>query len=499
MIMHILEMWMQGFYVAASGTNLIYLFVGTFSGLVIGALPGLGANFALSIALPLTFWVEPASAIILMCSLHASATFGGSISAILINAPGTVGSVAACWDGHPLSQQGKAKLALGVSALGSVAGGFIGWVMLVATTPILIFLALKMGPAEYFMVAMLALCLLSLAAGGETIKGLIMGGLGLMLAFVGMDPTTGAARYTMGSLYLEDGIPLVPVAVGLFALSQAIIIAEKGGTVMQVAKMSGSAWEGVSLALRKPITILRCSIIGVLMGIVPALGVSTANIVAYLVEKRAAKDPESFGKGNPIGVLAPESANNACVVGELVPTFTLGIPGASPAALLLAALMLHGIQPGPDYFSKGALPYAVFVGVLLAQFAFFFLGLGFAGFFAKVCLIPNALLVSLVTVLCFMGAYAWRNTLIDVFLTIFFGIFGYILIKAKWPHACVILGFVLGKLIEANFHRALLIAHGSYATFFKRPGSLSMIIVMVALLSWPYLSALFLRRGTKNR
>jgi len=482
-----LEMWFEGFLVAISGANLLYLLVGTFFGLIVGALPGLGANFALALALPMTFWMEPASAIILMCALHASATYGGSIASILINAPGTVGSVATCWDGHPLAQQGKARLALSIAAASSFAGGLIGWIMIIVITPFLVALALKMGPPEYFMIALIALSLLSLAAQGQTVKGLILGGLGVLISFVGRDPMTGMPRYTFGSLYLEDGIPLIAVAVGLFALSQAFIMAEKGGTIAETYEMKGSMLEGFLYVIKRPLAIARAAIVGILMGIIPALGVSTANIVSYFIEKKASKDPEQFGKGHPSGVLAPEASNNGCIVGELVPTLTLGIPGASPQALLLAALIMHGIQPGPDYFEKGALPYAVFIGVLLAQFAFFIVGTSLAKYFAMVCKIPNAILVSMVTILCFIGAYAWRHTLIDVGIMIVFALFGYILIRYKWPHACFILGFVLGKLVESNFHRSLLMSE-TYSTFFTRPGSLGMIIFLGLMFFWPLIS-----------
>ncbi len=483
-------MWWEGFLVATQGYNLLYLLSGTVVGLIIGALPGLGPLFAVALMLPLTFGMPAVSAIILLAAVHASTAYGDSLASILINTPGGVGSVASCWDGFPMAQQGKAGMALGLSAAGSLFGGVIGWLSLVLISPVLTGLALKMGPAEYFMLALLALSLLSLAAQGETIKGLILGGIGLLLAFIGRDPITATQRFTMGNMYLQDGVPLVPVVVGLFALSQAIILAESGGVIAQVRGTKGDVWQGVVGAFRRPITLLRGGIIGILLGIMPALGLSTANIVAYLAEKRASREPETFGKGNVAGLLAPETAKNACIVGDLIPTFTLGIPGSSTTALFLAALTLHGIQPGAEFFQAGSLSYAVFVGILLAQFAFFVLGLLFAGYFARVVLLPNSLLVPLIVVLSFIGAYAMRHTLLDVLITILFGFVGYVLSKHRWPQACLVLGFVLGDIAESNLQRALLISGGSYLGVLARPGALGIFMTMLVMLGWPYLAKL---------
>jgi putative tricarboxylic transport membrane protein len=217
-------------------------------------------------------------------------------------------------------------------------------------------------------------------------------------------------------------------------------------------------------------------------------------VISYLVEKRSSKHPETFGQGEPAGLLAPEIAKGSCIIGDLIPTFTLGVPGSGVTALFLAALILHGIQPGPDFFGKGALPYAVFMGILLAQFTFFLMGLGFASKIAKVVFVPNAFLVPTVIVLCFFGAFAMRNFLTDVIITFVFGLVGFILYKSKWPLPCLVLGFVLGDLVESNFHRTLIIGHGSLTPFFTRPASLFLFIASIVLLCWPYITAFFFRR-----
>ncbi len=380
-------------------------------------------------------------------------------------------------------------MALGISTFGSLLGGIIGWLTLVLIAPALTAFAIMIGAPEYFMLGILALSLLAIAARGENIRGLILGGVGLLIAFVGQDPIEGLNyRFTFGSIYLEDGLPLVPVTVGLFALSQAIVLAEEGGTIAQFFEATGSVWEGVREALRRPMTLVRGGVAGIILGIMPALGISSASIVAYFVEKQSSKDPASFGKGNPSGLLAPETAKSACVVGDMIPTFTLGIPGSATTAILMVALVIHGLEPGPRFFLSGAAPYAVFVGILLAQIAFFVSGVFLARYFAKIVLIPNALLVPSIVLLSFIGAFAIRNRMEDVLITIGFGLIGYLLKRVNWPTACMVLGLVLGDLVESNFHRALRIGDDNYAIFFTRPIALILLICTALFLLWPLIS-----------
>jgi putative tricarboxylic transport membrane protein len=479
-------MWLEGFVTAFLPLNLLYLVLGTAVGMVIGALPGLGPLFAVSLMLPLTFGMPAATAIIFLTAVHAATAYGDSFASIVINTPGGVGSVASCWDGYPMAQKGQAGVAMGISTLGSFLGGIIGWISLVVLSPVLIWFALKMGPPEYFMVAVLALSLISLAAGEEVLKGLLLGGIGLLLSFVGRDPITAEARFTFGSLYLEDGIPLASVVLGVFALSQVLVLAGKTGSISQVRGV-GKVWDGFRMVLRLPGTILRAGLIGIGMGILPALGLSSANVVAYFVEKRFSKHPETFGTGEPRGLLAPEIAKNACIVGDLIPTFTLGIPGSSVTAIFLAAMVIHGIQPGAAFFTgSGALAYTIFAGILLAQVSFFVMGLLFARQFARVALIPNALLAPLIVVLSLIGSFALRGRFEDVVLTFIFGIVGYLFVVFRYPATCLVLGLVLGNLMEANFQRSLLISGGEYSIFFTRPISLTLFLLTIGLLVGPY-------------
>lgn len=485
-------MWLEGFSIALQGSNIFYLLLGTAFGLLVGALPGLGPLFGVALMLPLTFGMPAATAIIFLTSIHAATTYGDSIASILINTPGGVGSVAACWDGYPMAKSGRAGVALGISTMGSFLGGLMGWLTLVLISPLLTVFAVKIGAAEYFLLALMALSLLSIASRGQTVKGLILGGLGLLMAFVGQDHIHGLDyRYTFGSIFLEDGLPLVPVTVGLFALSQAIALAGEGGAAAGVIPVRGGVLEGVKETLRRPLTVIRGGAAGVLLGIMPALGLSSASVIAYLVEMRSSRAPKAFGTGHPAGLLAPETAKNACVVGDMIPTFTLGIPGSATTAVLLAALTIHGMEPGPRFFTAGALPYAVFCGILLAQFSFFIAGLFLARYFAWVIHIPNAILSPSIVVLSFVGAYAMRSRMEDVFITIVFGVLGYALNRLRYPTVCLVLGLVLGKMVESNFHRAVLVGGGSYDVFFTRPISLTLFVITVLFMIWPYLPGLY--------
>ncbi|HVO92285.1 MAG TPA: tripartite tricarboxylate transporter permease [Terriglobales bacterium] len=460
---------------------------GSAFGMVIGALPGLGPLFGVALMLPLTFGMPPATAIIFLTAVHAATAYGDSFASIMINAPGGVGSVASCWDGYPMAQQGKAGVAMGISTFGSFIGGVTGWISLVLLSPLLIMVAVHMGPPEYFMVAIMALSLLALASGEQPLKGLFLGGIGLLLSFIGRDPITAEARFTFGITYLEDGLPLAAVVLGLFALSQALVLSQEEGSISQFRTI-GNIWHGFLEVLKFPATVARASVVGIFMGVLPALGLSSANVVAYFVEKRAAKDPEKFGQGDSRGLLAPEIAKNACIVGDLIPTFALGIPGSSVTAIFLAAMIMHGLQPGPEFFSRsGALPYTVFAGILLAQVSFFIMGLLFARQFAKAVLIPNALLVPIIVVLSFVASLALRGDVEDIVVTFVFGFLGYLMSIYRYPAACVVLGLVLGDLVEANFQRSLLIGRGSYLIFFTRPLSLTLFILTVLMLVWPYL------------
>jgi putative tricarboxylic transport membrane protein len=350
-------------------------------------------------------------------------------------------------------------------------------------------------------VALLALTLVSVAAEGQMIKGLILCGIGLMLAFVGPDPVNGYMRFTFGSLYLQNGIDLMPVVLGLFAMAQAIHLTTQGNeSALAVWSAKDRVLTGVREAFRRPTTLVRSGVLGIALGVMPILGTATASIVAYMFEKKRAKvkEREEFGNGSLNGLLAPETAKAACVVGDMIPTLTLGIPGSAATALFLAALVLHGITPGPEFFQKGALSYTVFIGILLAQITFFVVGILTARYWARVIQIPNSLLVPAIAVLCALGAYAPHNEIMDVVTMMVFGVIGYLLSQRGYPVAALLLGLVLGEMVEGNYHRAMIIGDGNPAIFVTEPVSGLLLLVLIVSLASPALS-LVLRKIREGR
>ncbi len=480
-----MELWINGFAQALEPQNALFLILGTLVGMVVGVLPAIGPNFGVALMLPLTFAMPTETAIIFLASVHASTAYGDSIASILINTPGGGGSVPACWDGHPMARQGKGGVALALSAIASWLGGISGWIAMILISPLLVALAIRIGPPEVFMIAILAMSLLAVAVRGANTKGLVMACLGLMISFVGQDQISGTIRFTFGIDFLEDGIDIIPVVVGVFAISQLFVLAEEGGAIAKFHKVGGGALEAFRETFKRWKTVLRAGFIGVWVGVLPALGISSASVMSYLTEKRASKDPDSFGKGNPSGLIAPEIAKGACVVGDLIPTFTLGIPGSPTTAILMAALVVHGIRPGPDFF-KGQLPYVVFAGILLAQFCFFIIGLVSAKYWAKIISLPNAVLVPAIAVLALVGAYADSNKVEAMFMEVFFGVLGYVMAKNNYPPAALVLGVVLGDLAESNFNRSMLLYDGTFEWMFARPITLFLLLCTIVSLALPY-------------
>lgn len=482
-----MEQFLEALQQALSLSNLLFLLAGSVIGLIIGVLPGLGPVFAVALFLPFTFSLSADKALILLSGIYASTAYGDGITSILLNVPGGPGGVAVTFDGYPLTKQGKAGMALGALTGASFVGGIIGVLALIFIAPSLAELSLKIGPAEYFMLAMFGLSMVAVAGKGDTLKGLILGLLGLTFSFVGTDVVTGAERFTFGIEFFSDGISFISATIGLFALSQAFILAEEGGTIAGESVLVTNPLGGFVAVIKNWVTTLRSSFMGVLIGIVPGIGISTSSFLSYIVEQRVSKDSDSYGKGNIKGVIAPQAATNACVSGELIPAFSLGIPGGATAAIFLAALTIHGLKPGLDFFkSGGVMVDTVFIGMILAQLVFLFFGIACIPIFARVTKISNAILVPLIVVLSFMGAFAIRNTIEDVFLAIVFGLIGYVLFKNQWPVQCLILGMVLGEMAENNFQRALQISQGSYQIFIEKPISLTFLILIVAILAWTY-------------
>lgn len=481
-------MWFEGFLNAVSGDNLIWLLIGTGIGLVVGVLPALGANFGVALMLPFTFGMDPATAIIFLCAIHAACNYGDSIASILLNTPGGPGTVATCWDGYPMARQGQAGKALGIATLSSFIGGAGTWLFLALLVGPVTILAMSIGAPEFFALGVMALGLISVASKGDTVKGLIMACLGLALSTVGQDEVTGLTyRFSYGVYSLEAGIPIVVSTLGVFAISQAIVLLEEGGTVAKLAEVRDRVLSGFPEVLKRPVTLLRAGTVGWFIGILPALGVSLAGIASYLVEKRYNKEKAQFGQGAPAGLVAAEVGKGACVVGDLIPSFALGVPGSVTGAILMAALIIKGIEPGPRFLLAGSLPYTIFAGLVLAQATFLISGVILARWFARIIYVPNYLIAPTITVLIFMGAFAERNNEFDIWLALIFGVAAYALNKVGYPTVCLVLGLILGPLVEANFHRSLGISLGSYDVFFTRPITVAFFAVTIIFLFGPYL------------
>lgn len=477
---------LAGLSAALEYQNLLFLLSGSFLGLIIGAAPGLGPVFGLALFLSMTFRMPPAGAIIFMSSFYAACVYGGSVTAILLNAPGTPGSVATCFDGYAFTKRGEAGRALGISTMASFVGGVMGVMALLLLGPPLAVWSLKIGPPEFFMLALVGLCLVAMASKGNTVKGLMMSGLGLMLSFVGRSVVTAEKRFLFGTLYLEDGVQFVPVVIGVFAFAQAMVLSNDTGSISGEHSSVSGVMQGVKDVLKRPFTVLGNAAAGTLIGILPGLGINAANFICYVGTKNFSKHPEQFGNGAVEGIIAPEAANNGSTTGSLIPAFGLGVPGSATAALFISALMIHGLRPGHGFFESGDNLFPTIIwGMLFAQLAFLVLGLVGAKYFAKITLVPNSLLVPIILVLCFVGSLSYRGMFEDVIVMVVAGFGGYYLQKHKYPLACLILGMILGPLAEDNFCRSMRMSRYSLKIFFERPISLVLFICIIIAFATP--------------
>ena len=477
-------MWLEGLVIVLDPSNLLALGIGTLLGIIIGALPGLGPVFALTLFLPVTFPMSAEMALIFLISLYSGTIYGGSISAILLNAPGTPGSVATCLDGYPLARSGRGGEALVAAAVGSMFGGLLGTVAVVLIAPLVATVALKIDPASYSLLAFLGLSMVAVASHGDTLRGLILGGVGVLLSFVGQDPITGGYRFTMGFAYLEDGVPFPIVAIGLFAVAQCLVFAEEGGKIAQSLDASGGLAAGVWAVLTRWRNVIRSSLIGIGLGAIPGVGISTSNFVAYAAEMRASRDKSGFGKGNIAGVIAPETANNATLPGELIPTLTLGIPGGAGQALLLVAAIVHGVEPGLRFFEQGSIAYAFFIALFLAQVTFAVFGLIGNQWFIRVTLVPVPLLAPAVLAFALVGAFTLRGRWEDLVAVLFWGIAGFVMIRFKYPVAPLVLGLVLGELAERSYRQAALIAEATQTSPYLQPLPLVLSVLVAGMVIW---------------
>lgn len=471
--------------------SIVFLVGGVVLGLVIGILPGLGPPIAIALALPFTFYLDTVPSLLLLLGIYSAAIYGGSISAIAVGIPGTGAAIATVQDGHKMFKAGRGGDALGLSLTGSIIGGLVSVVCLAFISPLLAELAVKFGPREYLAISVFGLVVVVRVAGASLAKGLLVGGLGIFLTTWGLDELNGTERYTFGSYHLYEGLPLVPFLVGLFAMSEVLIGAERALRKIEFTQESLTVrLPGLETLGKMKDLIFRSSIIGTVIGIIPGEGAAVGAFFAYSEAKRRSSDPGKFGTGIPEGIVAPEAANNATVGGALVPTLTLGVPGSPAAAVLLGAFLIHGLAPGPRLFSERPdLMYSIFIGLFIINILMMFIGLAAIRFAARLIMVPTAVIVPTVMLLSFVGIYSVSNSFFNVGVLLGAGILGYVVRKLGYSIAPLSIGFVLGPILENSLRQSLTMADGSVLEFFNTPIGLSIYAVLALTILWAPVAA----------
>lgn len=471
--------------------NLLMVIGGTFIGILIGAIPGLTATMGVALFIPLTFSLPPETGLLLLAAVYGGAVYGGSITAILIKTPGTPDSVFTALDGYGMTRKGLAGKALAISAISSATGGIIGNIFLLLLAPPLANFAVKFGPPELFLTTLIGVNIIAGLVKGNSLRGFISAGLGLLLATVGADNFTGSLRFTFRNMSLFEGIPLVPLVIGLFSAAQVFMILYESRPNIKIDK--DVVKDSVRLTWKEYVSMwsnmIKSSIVGTIVGIIPGAGMTIACGISYNEAKRVSKHPETFGHGEPQGLCASETANNAVVSTSLIPLLTLSIPGNGTAAVFLGGLLIHGLRPGMDLFTKHAnVTYTLIYGFFICNIIMLLLGLFASKRIAHlITKIPNKILASTIMVFCVIGSYAIRNNLFDVVIMLVFGVVGFFFERRKFPVAPFVLAFVLGSIIENEFRRSLQMTTTTLWDTFSSPIAIILIALNVIFLVAPYM------------
>lgn len=476
-------------------TNFLLILAGMSLGVFFGALPGISSSMGIVLMIPFTYYMGIIPSIILLVALYAGSAYGGSITAILFNTPGTAESVATTFDGYPMAQQGKAGKALGLAMSGSAFGGIFSVLVMLLLAPLLSKIALKIQSAEYFALTLLGIACISSVGSKNLSKALVTGLIGIIIAMVGMDPMTGVSRLTFGQINFLNGIEYIPIMIGSFAMAEVFkqVINRKTDEEEVMDMGNDVSMESIKLKdlLAYKITIIKSAMIGTAVGILPGTGGSIASIVSYGEAARSSKNKEKFGNGAEEGVLAPETANNAAGGGAMIPTLVLGIPGSPTTAIILAALVLQGLQPGPQLMTEQPLLlYCIFFSMLIASIVVFLSGRYAVKAFAAVLKLPYGIIAPMIVMFSIIGAYARSNDMFQIWVMLTFGVFGYFMKKYQFSAASLILGIVLGNMMEESFRRQLLLSNGSYASFFQRPIAVIIFIAVAFVLFFPIVSGI---------
>jgi putative tricarboxylic transport membrane protein len=488
--MEILQGVLNGFQVAFQPINLFYCFVGVFIGTLVGVLPGLGPAAAIALLLPSTFALSPVSSVIMLAGIYYGAMYGGSTTSILVNIPGEAASVVTCLDGHAMARQGRAGPALGIAAFGSFISGTLSILILTVLAPLLVKVTLSFGPPEYFSLMVLGTTLVTYFTHGSMLKALIMALVGVLLGSVGVDSISGRYRFTFGIPTLMDGLGLVPVIMGLFGISEVLLNLEHLAVKRTIyAESMKGLLPNLEDWKRSVMPIARGSLLGFFLGILPGAGAIIASFAAYAAEKRVSKHPEQFGKGAIEGVAAPEAANNAAAGGAFIPLLTLGIPANAVMAILLGALMIHGLQPGPLLMTRAPdLFWGTITSMYIGNAMLLVLNLPLIGIWIRVLRISYTVLFPFILLFCLIGSYSVNNNVGDGLVMWVFGILGYLLKKFDYEAAPLVLALVIGPMMEEALRQSLILSAGSFSIFFERPISAGFIFTAALLLVFPLLT-----------
>lgn len=486
---------LNGFGVVLDPQNLLYCLMGVVIGMLIGVLPGLGPAATIAILLPLTYGIDPVTAIIMLAGIFYGAQYGGTITSVLLRLPGEASSVVTVFDGYVLAKQGKAGTALGIAAIGSFIGGTVAIIGLTFLAPLVASFALDFGPPEYTALALVGILLVATISGGTKIKALIAAAVGLLLATVGRDVFTGAERFTFGNLSLADGIDFVPIAMGLFGIGEILYNLEERHRAVSAPAKVANVWPSRADLRKSSGAIGRGSVLGFFLGILPGGGATISSMVSYAVEKKRAKDPSRFGKGAVEGVAGPETANNAAATSSFIPLLTLGIPANATMAIIFGALLIHGITPGPQLISEDPeLFWGVVNSMYIGNILLLILSIPLVGLFVKILRVRAAILAPITALITILGAYTIRNSMFDVLLVVLFGALGYLMKKFGFEPGPLVLAFVLGELLESNLRRSLLVLEGDVSGFLTRPISAVLLVIFVLVAVGPMIKSALARR-----
>jgi putative tricarboxylic transport membrane protein len=489
---------LYGFTIALTPTNLFACFIGVLVGTVVGVLPGIGPVGAMALLLPSTFALDPATALIMLAGIYYGAMYGGSTTSILVNVPGEAGSVVTLLDGYQMTRKGRAGAALAIAAVGSFVAGTIGVVGIMMAASWLADLAVQFGPPEYFAITFGGILLLSRLSGGSLVHAFVMVAIGIALGTVGMDSISALRRFTFGSVQLTQGIDLVPVIMGLYGVAEVLLLAEEGIARINIASVrlrellpTREEWR------QSAMPIARGSVVGFLTGLVPGPAAVLSTFISYTLEKKISKTPERFGHGAVEGVAGPEAANNAATAGAMVPLLSLGIPFSPATAILLGALVIHGLNPGPLLITERPEIFWGFIASMyIGNVMLLILNLPLVGLFVSVLRLPQHVLATLVLMLCLVGAFSLNNSYLDLWVLAAFGLFGYGLRKLQVDPSPLVVALVLGPMMEKTLRQALFLTRGSVVELVARPLTAAILIITLAAFLGPLLLRLRPRRVT---